>query len=294
MIDLSIIIISYNTKEIIKKCLDSLFKTLKREKKIKAEIIVVDNHSTDGSVAMLKNYQKIRLIVNTKNTGFGRANNQGLKISRGKYILYLNSDVIIKKVDFSRLLEYLEKNPSVGGLTVKVLLPKGGIDPASHRGFPTPWNAFCYYSKLERYLGRLPWIGKYFGGYHLTHLDLNTIHEIDCPTAAFFLTPAEIVKKINGFDESFFMYGEDVDLAFRIKKLGYKIIYYPFYEVIHLKSVSGLKKKTVRFKNKTQKHFYQAMRIFYNKHYQKRYSWFLKKLVFFFINFKEKNHENRN
>lgn len=288
MIDLSIIIISYNTKEIIKKCFDSLFKTLKRERKIKAEIIVVDNHSTDGSVAMLKNYQKIRLIVNAKNTGFGRANNQGLKISRGKYILYLNSDVIIKKVNFSRLLEYLEKNPSVGGLTVKVLLPTGGIDPASHRGFPTPWNAFCYYSKLERYLGRLPWIGKYFGGYHLTHLDLNTIHEIDCPTAAFFLTPAKIVKKINGFDESFFMYGEDVDLAFRIKKLGYKIIYYPFYEVIHLKSVSGLKKKTAQFKNKTQKHFYQAMRIFYNKHYQKRYPWFLKKIVFFFINFKEK------
>ena len=293
MVDLSIIIVSFNTRDVTKKCLDSVFSSFKKNKGISWEIIVVDNGSSDGSVKLLKSYQKIRLILNKKNTGFGRPNNQGLRISHGKNILYLNSDVILKRVNFEKLLTYLDANPQVAGLTVRVVLSSGGIDPASHRGFPTPWNAFCYYFELEKYLGCLPWIGKYFGGYHLTYLDLNSVHEIDCPTAAFFLVRSKILKKINGFDENYFLYGEYVDLAFRIKKLAYKIIYYPLYEVIHLKSVSGLKKKTFKVKSKTRGYFYDSMKIFYNKYYLRKYPWFIKKLVFFFIDLKKKIHENR-
>ncbi len=295
MTKLSVIILSYNTKEVTKKCLISLFNPLKKVKKFKIEVIVVDNASIDGSKEMLKQYQKskikyqndnvkLKTILNKKNLGYAKSNNQALKIAKGDYILFLNSDVVIDEVDFTRLLDYLDKKTEVGALTVRVKLPTGEIDTASHRGFPTVWNSFCYFSKLEKFFGRIPLIGKIFGEYHLTYLNLATIHEVDSISGAFYLTRREILEKLKGFDEDFFMYGEDIDLSFRIKKLGYKIIYYPLFQVTHLKYTSGLKKNN----NEVKKHFYNAMKIFYKKHYQKHYPSIINRLIYLFIDFKSR------
>lgn len=285
MTGLSIIILSYNTKRVTRQCLQSLFKNLKKINKLEWEVIVVDNGSKDGSLQMLENYKVhklIKLLKNKKNIGFAKANNQALKIAKGKYILFLNSDVIVEKVDFNKLIVYLDKNPKIGALTVKVRLPTGKIDPACHRGFPTPWNSFCYFSKLEKVFGKMPLIGRIFGGYHLAYLNLNTIHEVDSISGAFYFTRKDILKRLNGFDEKFFMYGEDIDLSLRIKKLGYKIFYYPLFQVTHLKYSSGLKKNN----KATKKHFYKAMKIFYQKHYAKHYPLIFNQLIYLLIDFK--------
>ncbi len=287
MLDLSIIILSYNTKKLTKKCLFSLIDNLKKSPSLEIEIIVVDNASTDGSWQMLESfkvYKNFKLIKNKSNIGFAKANNQALKEAQGKYILFLNSDVIVDKIDFDVLIDYLEKDQRVGALTVKINLPTKKIDPACHRGFPTLWNSLSYFLKLEKFLGKLPFLRKFFGGYHLTYFDLNTIHEVDSISGAFFLTRKDILEKVGGFDEEFFMYGEDIDLCFRIKHLGYKIIYYPLFHVIHLKYASGIKKNN----SLTKKQFYEAMKIFYRKHYQKKYPYFFNKLVYFFIDFKSR------
>lgn len=297
MTDLSIIIISYNTSAVTEECLTTLFSFIEREPKTKIEVIVVDNASTDESTEMLKTFQKkqdarnkiqIKLILNKTNLGFGAANNQAAKSARGRYILFLNSDVIIKDINFESLVNYLDNNETVGALTVRVLLPSGRIDPASHRGFPNVWRAATYYSGLERFTRYAPYLPKYLGGYHLTHLDLNTIHEIDSPSGAFYLTRKDILDRLGGFDPQFFMYGEDLDLSYRIKKLGYKIMYYPTQYVVHLKRSSGLKSNQSKVKQTTKKHFYEAMKIFYDKHYAPQNSPLINKAVHFFIDLKSR------
>jgi GT2 family glycosyltransferase len=295
MPDLSIIILSYNTKAVTKDCLNSLYKSLIQSKNT-FEIIVIDNSSTDGSIEMLKDFSTklfskkitIKLIFNKSNKGFSKANNQGLRLAKGRDVLFLNSDIIIKRINWDKLLNFFNKNPKLGVLTVKVMLPTGKIDPASHRGFPNLWNSFCYFSGLEKLFGKLFLIGRLFSGYHLLNLNFNTVHEIDSPSGTFYLTKRHLLKKINGYDEDFFLYGEDVDLSFRIKLLGYKIVYYPYFSVLHLKSVSGFKKQDEKIRNKTREHFYSAMKIFYDKHYASKNSWLTNKLVYFLIDFKLK------
>ncbi len=286
---LSIIIPSYNTKTVTKQCLDSLFKALQNEN-LDYEIIVVDNASSDGTIDRIKNLEfkikNLKAIYNKKNVGYSKANNQGLKIAKGEYILFLNSDVIIEKLQFKRFLNYLDSRPEVGVCTVRVGLTNDSIDPASHRGFPTIWNSFCYFLKLEALLGKLPVIGNIFGGYHLTSLDLRTIHEIDSPSGAFYLSRKKVLNEVGGFDEDYFMYGEDIDLSYRIKERGYRILYYPLFHVTHLKYVSGLGTTDSHIREKIKKHFYDAMKIFYKKHYEKMNPEFVNKLVYAVIDLK--------
>ena len=194
MVDLSIIIVSYNTAQITLDCLNSIVKSL--DNRINYEIIIIDNASSDNSIQNIKyqisniknTYQKsnisFKLIENKTNTGFARANNQGVKVAQGKYILFINSDVVVEKIDFQELVAYFEKNAKVGALTVMVNLQKNGIDPASHRGFPTLWRSFTYFTGLERFLAKFSFFKKVFGGYHLLHNNLNEIHEIDSPSGA--------------------------------------------------------------------------------------------------------------
>lgn len=293
---LSIIILSYNTREITFTCLDTLTDSLQNFTSIQAEIIVVDNASTDESVQMLKDFNKriksknitFKTILNKTNEGFTKGNNTGLKEAKGKYILFLNSDVIVKKINWEEVLDYMDKHPYIGVLTVRVELPDGKIDPASHRGFPNLWNSFSYYSKLEFVTKYIPLFNRIFGGYHRVYQSLDSIHEIDSPSGAFFLSSRELLNELGGFDETFFMYGEDIDMAYRIKQKGYKVMYYPGAMVIHLKYQSGLKQENSKTQDTTRKHFYDAMKIFYKKHYASKYPNLVNKTVNYFIDLKSR------
>ncbi len=281
MSTLSIVILSYNTREVTLACIRSIRASLVKHP-LNHEIIVVDNGSTDGSVEMLKR-QNCLLICNKKNLGFSKGNNLGFRRAKGNYILFLNSDTLVNKVNFSSVIEYLDSHPTVGVLTVRVNLPDGSIDPASHRGFPTLWRSFCYFSKLEKIFGQVPIVSRVFGGYHLTFLDYNTTHEIDSPTGAFYLVRKSCLSKVHGFDESYFMYGEDIDLSYRLKEIGVKLVYFPTYTIIHQKYVSGLQKDDRQTRQKVRNYFYDAMITFYKKHYAQKYPRVLNNLVMYVI-----------
>lgn len=289
--DLSIIIVSFNTRKITEKCLHSLRNNLIKYP-LSYQVIVVDNGSTDGSWLMLKelkkNWPHLFLIKLNKNIGYTKANNLALKKATGRYLLFLNSDVIIEDLDFWDLIKVMDFRDDIGALTVKVKLTNGGIDPASHRGIPTLWRSFCYLAGLERLFKNIPLLKIIFGGYHLIFLPINEVHQIEAISGAFFFTRTDLIKRIGGFDEDYFAYGEDLELSFQIKKLNYKIIYYPLWEVVHLKYRSGFKSKIKKTKSMIHSHFYQAMKIFYQKHYGPNYPHFFNKLVFFSIDLLKK------
>jgi GT2 family glycosyltransferase len=280
---LSVIIPSYNTKDMTLACISSLASALDATS-LHFEIIIVDNASTDGSASSLTTLKTRNIIpiLNSNNVGYGRANNQGITIAKYDYVLFLNSDVLMDRtIDFAKLIDFLDRNTEVGVLTVDVRLASNQIDPASHRGFPTPWRSFCYFTGLEKATARLPVLNRVFGGYHLTHLDRQSIHEIDSPTGAFYLTRKTILDDVGGFDEDYFMYGEDLDLSYRIKNKGFKILYYPQYSVTHYKSTSGLKRKNdTKIQSRTKGYFYDSMEIFYRKHYEKVYPKLLNNIIY--------------
>lgn len=299
MCDLSIIIPSFNTKDITKECLELLVSCIVTSnatstKPVTVEIIVVDNASTDGSVELLTSLmpslqtKEITLIAvyNKTNTGYSKGNNIGLQKATGTYILYLNSDVYVDKLNLNDLLTYLNANQKVGALTVRVNLSSGTIDPASHRGFPTVWRSLSYFTGLEKLTKSIPVLSSLFGGYHLTSYDLNTKHEIDAGTGAFLLTRKNIIDTLGGFDEQFFMYGEDLDLCYRIKELGYTIEYYPKYAVLHLKYKSGMSSIDDSVRIRTRTHFHDAMKLFYKKHYEKQYPGIVNTFIYYVIDLK--------
>jgi len=233
---------------------------------------------------MLKEFQSkdFIVIVNRENMGYAKANNIGLKSAKANMILYLNSDVLINRsLIFSQLIQYLSSQPHVAALTTKVVLPTGKLDMACHRGFPTIWRSFCYFSKLEYVFRNVPLLNKIFCKYHLIDRLNNTIHEIDSPSGAFFLVKKQVIEKVGGFDEDYFMYGEDLDLSYKIHKLGYKIMYYPLFSVVHLKGQSGFaqnnKHRSIQKKSKAA--FFTSMGIFYRKHYNSQYPRFVSNLV---------------
>ena len=291
MIDLSIIVVSFNTKDITLQTIQKAQNALKKGS-LRWEIIVVDNNSHDGSPEAIKKIAdgvRVKALFNKENTGFGKPNNQGVAISTGRYVLYLNSDVYVPEVPlFDALIKQMDSHPKRGAMTARVELQNGSIDPASHRGFPTVWRSFCYYAGLERLTANIPLLNRLFGGYHLTSRPLSTIHEIDAPTGAFFLVRRSILDTLGGFDEEFFMYGEDIDLSYRIKQLGYSIVYDPTYTVLHLKYQSGIKNKNnSAIRTKTKGYFYDSMAIFYRKHYEQNYPAWVTRLVYATIDHKK-------
>jgi len=270
---LSVVLVSYNSRRVLEPCLGLLKERLKENQlEESAEIIVVDNNSLPTEQKWLKSLSGIRLIQLNENLGFGKANNLGLEISRGKYLLFLNTDVNLdQSLKLDELFEFLGEDPKRAGLTIKLLLPNGKIDPASHRGFPTPLNSLTYFLGLEKLTASVPGLNRLFGGYHLSYLPLDIIHEIDSPTAAFFLLKKSILAKIGGFDPDYFFYGEDLDLSYRIKKQGFSIWYYPRFTATHLKYQSSQASGSAQTRTTTRGYFFQTMELFVDKHYTNKY-----------------------
>jgi GT2 family glycosyltransferase len=251
---LSIIIVNYNVKYFLEQCLDAVFLAIKN---IESEVFVVDNNSSDSSMEYLKPlFPDVIFIENKQNTGFSKANNQAIAQATGKYILLLNPDTVIGENSLTNVCGFMDENPRAGAVGVKMMDGYGQFLPESKRGFPSPWNSFCKMSGLSKLFPR----SRRFGGYHLKYLHKYSVHAVDILAGAFMMVRKEAIDKSGYLDERFFMYGEDIDWSYRITGSGYKNFYYPE-PIIHYKGEST--KKDIKY----VKHFYEAMLIFFNKHY---------------------------
>ena len=255
---LSVIIVNYNVEHFLEQCIDS---ALVASKNVSTEIIVVDNNSVDGSLQMMADkFPDITLIANKDNVGFSKANNQGIRISKGEYILLLNPDTIVEADTFAKTVAFMDSHTEAGGLGVKMLDGKGRFLPESKRGLPTPQAAFYKMFGFSKIFPK----SKKFASYHQGHLSNDETHEVEILAGAFMLMRKTTLDKVGLLDEDFFMYGEDIDLSYRIILGGYKNYYFAETRIIHYKGEST-KKNTVNYVYV----FYNAMVIFAKKHYSK-------------------------
>lgn len=254
--DLSIIIVNYNVKEFLQNLLHSLQKAVQN---ISHEIIVVDNASDDGSIEFIREkFSYVQLISNKTNLGFSKANNEGLKIAKGKYLLLINPDTIVSEDTISKMIQFFNNHDDAGLAGCKILNPDGSLQLACRRSFPGPWTSFCKVTGLSTLFPK----SKLFARYNLTYLDENETYEVDAISGSFMMMKKEVYEKVGGFDEQFFMYGEDLDLCYRIQQNGYKVYYYPGTQIIHYKGES-----TKRSSLDETKIFYDAMHLFVKKHF---------------------------
>ena len=266
---ISVIVVNYNVEFFLEQCLNSVKKALEN---VSGEVFVVDNNSIDGSVEMVRlKFPEINLIANKDNRGFSKANNQAIEISQGDYILLLNPDTVVEEDTFLKVISFMDNHPDAGGLGVRMLDGKGVFLPESKRGLPTPTVAFYKIFGLSKLFPK----SKKFGQYHLGHLNELETNEVDILSGAFMLMRKEALNKVGLLDETFFMYGEDVDLSYRIQKGGYKNYYFPETRIIHYKGEST-KKSSVNYVFV----FYRAMVIFAEKHFSQKNA----KLFSFLIN----------
>ncbi len=253
---LSVIIVNYNVKHFLVQCLQSVAAAIKQ---IDAEVFVVDNNSTDDSVKMVaENFGWVKLIANKENTGFSKANNQAIKEAQGEFILLLNPDTIVAEDTFTKCIAFMNSDKQAGGLGVHMIDGRGNFLPESKRGLPTPAVAFYKIFGLSFLFPK----SKTFGKYHLGYLPENKNCEAEILSGAFMLMRKEVLDKIGLLDETFFMYGEDIDLSYRIEKAGYRNYYFSETTIIHYKGEST-KKGSLNY----VKVFYQAMIIFAQKHF---------------------------
>ncbi|HON17673.1 MAG TPA: glycosyltransferase [Salinivirgaceae bacterium] len=267
-VKLSVIIVSYNVRYFLEQCLHSVFKASSR---MAVEVFVVDNDSSDDSCSMVKEkFPAVTLIENKQNVGFSAANNQAIKLSQGEYILLLNPDTIVQEDTFEKIIDFMDHHPDAGGLGVKMIDGNGKFLPESKRGLPTPLTAFYKIFGLSSVFPK----SKVFGKYHLTYLDNNQIHSVDVLSGAFMLLRRSVLDTIGLLDETFFMYGEDIDLSYRITLAGYKNYYFPLTTIVHYKGEST-KKNSLNY----VKIFYDAMKIFYDKHFHGRFTFMLTPLI---------------
>ncbi len=256
--ELSIILINYNTRRLTKQTVASALQTVK---KADFEIVVVDN-SSDAQQVYESSDARVRVFAGVANRGFSHACNYGAARSRGAYLLFLNSDTILRERTVDEALSYLKEHEEVGVLGVRQLRPDGSLDHGCKRGFPTPMAAFCYFAGLDRLFPR----SRRFGAYRQTFIHEEDVAQVDCVSGAFMLLSRAVFDGVGGFDEDYFMYSEDVDLCYRVRKQGYPIVYYGKVWFTHVKGQSGIDNPQVLW------YFYQSMRIFYDKHYKKKYS----------------------
>lgn len=259
MIDLGIVILNYNTRDVLRKCLTSLSDA----RGVEFETIVVDNCSGDGSTDMMRSeFPQVRLIASPRNGGYAYGNNLGLREFLGRpgpprALLLLNTDTIVPPEGLRGLMDFMDANPQAGVVGPKLVLKDGSLDLACRRSFPTPQVSFYRMIGLSKLFPR----SRRFGRYNLTFLDEDQTAEVDSVVGACMLMRTEALQSAGLLDESFFMYGEDLDLSLRIKAHGWRVYYYPEVRILHYKRESSKRSR------RAQVEFYRAMYIFYRKHY---------------------------
>lgn len=260
---ISIIIVNYNVKYFVEQCINSVYQS-KNIDCDDIEIFVVDNLSKDNSVSYLKSifprktFPHIHIIANKSNVGFGKANNQVLERAKGKYILFLNPDTLLTEYTLADAVSQAESTQKLGALGIKMLHTNGTFALESKRGIPSPWVSFCKMSGLTALFPK----SKIFGKYYMQYCSKNEVNEIEILSGAFMLIPRKALNETGGFDETFFMYGEDIDLSYRLIQKGFHNYYCPT-PFLHYKGEST-KKNTYRYVHV----FYEAMLIFFKKHYK--------------------------
>lgn len=253
---LSVIIVNYNVSAFLEQALVSALKAMRG---IDGEIFVVDNHSVDNSVEMVKTkFPQVKLIENQDNVGFAKANNQAIRISSGKYVLLLNPDTVVEEDTFEKCISFMDNTPDCGGLGVKMVDGQGRFLPESKRGIPYPKASFYKLFGLSKLFPK----SKKFGSYHATYIGEDETHEVEVLAGAFMMLRKSVLDEVGLLDEDYFMYGEDIDLSYRILKGGYKNYYFPQTRIIHYKGEST-KKGSLNYVYI----FYNAMQIFARKHF---------------------------
>ncbi len=272
---LSVVIVNYNVKYFLEQC---LYAVRKASEGIKVEVFVVDNNSVDGSVKMVREkFPEVNVIENKENTGFSKANNQAILKSSGEYVLLLNPDTVIEDDTFSKCLGFMDAHPDAGGLGVKMIDGKGNFLPESKRGLPTPSVAFYKIFGLSKFFPK----SRIFSKYHLGYLDKDEVNPVEILSGAFMLMRKSVLDKTGLLDETFFMYGEDIDLSYRILKAGYKNYYFPETRIIHYKGEST-KKGSINYVIM----FYNAMIIFARKHFTSKKARMFSSLIHLAIYFR--------
>lgn len=282
-VKLSIIILNHNTSKLLKQCLNSIPKG-------NYQIILVDNASLDDSVEMTrKNFPEVEIIRSKENLGFSKANNLARKNTAGEYVLFLNSDTKMFKDTLPEMLKLMDSDAKIGIGTPITHLENGSLYYACHRGFPSPWNSLAYFTGLAKLFPK----SKLFAGYTATYLPLDKVHEIDACSGTFLLIQKKTLDEVNWLDEDYFAYGEDLQMCFDVKKLGYKIIFNPKAKLIHYwGATSGLTKTSgAKVSPKWSQARYDAMKIFYDKNYRHQYPEFIRQLIFFAINLMSKTRK---
>lgn len=288
-LDVSIIIVNYNSGPFLRKALASLKEHISKE--ITYEVIVVDNASEDDSVSIVKKeFPWVTLIASKDNLGFSKGNNLGIKRASGRYLLFLNPDTVMKDHTLERMVRFMDEHPECGAATCLLRLEDGSLDDGAHRGFPTPWNAFCYFSGLSKLFPK----SMIVNGYNLGWKNMDKVHEIDALVGAFMLTRREAGDEVGWWDEDYFFYGEDLDFCYNLKQKNWKIFFVPDVEILHYKGVSGgIKKHSEKLsaakretKIRATNERFRAMKLFYQKHYMNKYPSWLTTLVFLGIDLK--------
>ncbi|MEC0264331.1 glycosyltransferase family 2 protein [Paenibacillus anseongense] len=273
--DLSIIIVNYKTHDLTLACIKSVFSSVTA---YTYEIILIDNASNDGIIKSLnEQFPQVICIANKDNVGFSRANNQGIRIAKGRYVLLLNSDTVVQQDTLETMLRFMDENPIVGASGCKIVLPDGSLDKACKRGFPTPSASFYYAFGFSKLFPKIP----RFNQYQLGYLDPDEEYGIDSLVGAFMLIRREAIDQVGMLDEEFFMYGEDIDWCYRIKEAGWVNYYYPKTQIVHYKGASSRRKPY-----KIIYEFHRAMILFHNKHYRQKYSWLTNLAVYIGVGLK--------
>jgi len=267
--DLGIVIVSYNTRDLLRDCLASVYES---RGDISFQVCVVDNASMDGSADMVRReFPETVLIANSENKGYAHANNLGLRAlgwtdretsplrsaRPPAYALLLNPDTILPPKALAKMVDFISSRPEAGVVGPRLVLPNGALDKACRRSFPSPEVSFYRMFGLSRLFPK----HRRFGAYNLTYLDENQEAEVDSVVGAFMMLRSQAILDVGLLDEAFFMYGEDLDWCYRIKKAGWKVLYNPDCTVLHYKKASS------RYSRKALYEFYRAMLLFYEKHY---------------------------